>query len=718
MRLPVFPRQISTQIYIGIGGALLLTFSAGLTGMISFEAVGRSQTEITSATIPELTSAFTLARHTSTLLAAGPQIITSDSQAEFERVNGNLEAVHDQIEAELAKFSEVAGGGERIDALRDYISAIDSDIAQLATDQQETLQLDHEIAAFSSQVAILRSDLDDYLAPAIDDQLFYLATGLRGAPGQLQARPEGEYFTQPELSTYRRLAEIQADAEIAGQLLASAFTLTDAATLEPIRERYEAAAERIELGLAGLGNAPVRGYLDPIFGRLDGLALANGGGFDLLERRLRLGGQQAELLARTRITSQILGAEVDGLVKDALALSRVTAEQSRQSILVGRVLLVFISIFAIVGGVLIAYFYVGRVLSRRIGLLSNWMRRLAGGDLEARVILRGQDEIAEMARALEVFRRHALEVQRLNLVEQLAGQLQSKNDELETTLEQLRRAQGQVVAQEKLAALGELTAAVAHEIRNPLNFIKNFSEGSEELIEELTEIVDPEAGQIDQEGRELIIEIAGDLAENLGRIRSHGDRAENIVTNMLRMGRGSGEEMQATDICQLVTLHTKLAYQAARSRNPDLNIDVIEDLDSELGEISLVSQDMGRVLLNLVANACDASYAHWQNGRPTSKSSSEENGAIIRVTAKRENGEAKISIWDNGAGIPADLADKIFNPFFTTKPPDKGTGLGLSISNDIVARRGGTITVESVPGEFTRFLVSIPIEPPAISLAG
>ena len=166
---------------------------------------------------------------------------------------------------------------------------------------------------------------------------------------------------------------------------------------------------------------------------------------------------------------------------------------SEQAISTGRTLLLAISGASIVGALFIIWFFVGKVLVRRLALLSDWMRRMAGGDLEATAPISGRDEVADMAATLEVFRRHALEVQRLNLVEQLAGELQGKNEELEGVLAELHKAQDQIVTREKLAALGELTAGVAHEIKNPLNFVKNFAEASGELIEELKEILETSA---------------------------------------------------------------------------------------------------------------------------------------------------------------------------------------------------------------------------------
>ena len=709
--LPALPRRIATQMYLGIGGALVMTLLAGSVAWISFEVVGRFQTRITENAVPELTAAFDLARISGNLVAVGPRLASADSADQFNLAAEEAAAVRAELDSALAGF---AGQGEDVTRVRELSAAISEEIAQLESDQRQILELNARAALISGQIALLRDQLAGMLGPAIDDQLFYLATGIRDDPA-LSADPDsqvGEYRTQGELNVYRRLTDLQADANIAVQVLASAFILDQAAAVEPLRERFEAAAERIQLGLAGLGDHPIRGLLSPVFGQLQGLALAEAGGFDTMENTLRLTQRQAETMSRSQADAAILGLHVDDLVRAASGDAASASMDASNSIQAGRLMLIAITALAVAGGLLIAWLYVGRVITARIDQLAVWMRRLAGGDLEAREFVAGNDEIAELGETLEVFRRHALEVQRLNLVEELAQQLQENNKELEAAVAELRRAQGQIVAQEKLAALGELTAAVAHEIRNPLNFIKNFSEASEELLEEMGDVTDPESGEIDEEGREIIIEVSEDLEGNLERIRNHCERAENIVTNMLRMGRGSGE-LQATDINHLITLHAKLAFQGARSKDPDLQADLTYQLDEGIGQVMVIPQDMGRVILNLVANACYAVDERWRGGAGgPAPSNGDDAGPRIELSSGRDPENVEIRIRDNGSGIPKDVVDKIFNPFFTTKPTDQGTGLGLSISNDIIVRRGGTMSVESEPGQFTEFTIRIPVDPP------
>ena len=256
------------------------------------------------------------------------------------------------------------------------------------------------------------------------------------------------------------------------------------------------------------------------------------------------------LLANNRAIAKLLIDEVDALVVLAEMGAQEATDASSQAILTGRTLLLAISFVSVGGALLIAWLFVGRVLLRRLQLLSGWMQRMAAGDLDQQVEIGGRDEVADMASALEVFRRSAQEAIRLNLVEELAKELEGKNSELEginarldsqnheleEAIANLTAAQDRIVVQEKLASLGQLTAGVAHEIRNPLNFVKNFSESSEELLNEMRETLEAmQDSQLDQDGKELIQEIFSDLTDNLERIRMHGDRANRIVQDMLLM---------------------------------------------------------------------------------------------------------------------------------------------------------------------------------------
>ena len=703
---------ISTQLYIGMGGAVLLTIAACLVGWFSFNSVGETQSRVNEGSVPELAAAFGVAQYSGILVAAAPRLTSATTAEEFERVAVSIDGAHAAFEEQLAILERGATGIARFERIRTQADSLFFNIEAVKGDRAELFALAQDRQDLESELAELHSRLDNIIVPAIDDQLFYTMTGYRS----LEELPEerSRHFSEEEFAKYRYLAELQSDANTALDLLETASTLSEASLVETLRERFESAESRIHRDLTALQESPLHSEIAPILARLFDLEGGEQSGFDLVERELRLAGRQRDLLELNRDIAINLVTEVDVLVSTAEASAAEATQASAAAILTGRTLLLSITAISIGGALLIAWLFVGRVLLYRLERLSVWMRRMAGGDLEARVDIGGRDEVAEMAAALEVFRLHAIEIQRLNLVEQLAEELQGKNTELEAVLGQLRHAQDQIVAQEKLAALGELTAGVAHEIRNPLNFVKNFSESSGELLAELQEILTEEAVQLSEEQRNLVDEIAKDLSGNLERIRMHGERADRIVHDMLQMGRGSGGR-QPTDINNLLDEHSRLAYHSARATDNEFQLNLKQDFDPNMGEVEVIPQDLGRVFLNMVSNAC---YATDERRRAIAEGGdTEPYEPTIFLTTRRREDSVEVRIKDNGMGIPADIVDKIFNPFFTTKPPDQGTGLGLAMSSDIVRGHGGSIRVESEPGQFTEMIIELPLEPPAIELA-
>lgn len=381
----------------------------------------------------------------------------------------------------------------------------------------------------------------------------------------------------------------------------------------------------------------------------------------------------------------------------ATAVAIETLQQLSDGLLRGLVIGIIIAL--VLAFVMFTFFTAGV----RTVALEVWIRRMGAGDLEYKVEIEGTDELAESARALEELRQRSIKAMQLDLVKELSQDLQEKNEELERVLAELRQTQDQIILRQKLAELGELTAGVAHEIRNPLNFVNNFSEASDELLAELRETIDENATDLDDERLSLISEICEDLAENLQRIRSHGDRANRIVRDMLMLGRGGGQ-VQMVGINDLVREHALLAFHSARALDPNFQLDIEEELDPDAGQVPVISENIGRVILNMVGNAC---YATDEKRRGLAGNSDSYRPTLSLSTA-RKGDTVEIRIRDNGTGIPADVMEKVFNPFFTTKPADKGTGLGLSLSNDIVRQHGGSITPRSEPGEFTEMTISIP----------
>ncbi|MBS1746799.1 MAG: tetratricopeptide repeat protein [Bacteroidetes bacterium] len=280
---------------------------------------------------------------------------------------------------------------------------------------------------------------------------------------------------------------------------------------------------------------------------------------------------------------------------------------------------------------------------------------------------------------------------------------------LEQTLNNLKSTQAQLIQSEKMAGLGELTAGIAHEIQNPLNFVNNFSEVSNELVEELR-IKNYELKVEDPEVKSLL----NDIAQNLEKINHHGKRADSIVKNMLQHSRKSSGQKEPTDINALCDEYLRLSYHGLRAKDKAFNAKFETDFDGSIGKIHVVQQDLGRVILNLVNNAF---YAVNEKKKQNPAGSTEQPyEPTVTVTTKKEAGKVIISVKDNGTGIPATIKNKIFQPFYTTKPSGSGTGLGLSLSYDIVKAHGGELKVESPPpgdagkdGVGTEFIVKIPV---------
>jgi signal transduction histidine kinase len=292
----------------------------------------------------------------------------------------------------------------------------------------------------------------------------------------------------------------------------------------------------------------------------------------------------------------------------------------------------------------------------------------------------------------------------------LFDELRQRTNDLSLSLEDLRTAQDRLVQTEKLASLGQLTAGIAHEIKNPLNFVNNFSAVSAELIDELRDVLKP--ATLENKTREEIDELTLMLKGNLEKVVQHGKRADSIVKNMLLHSReGSGEHRPA-DINAIVEESLNLAYHGARAEKSGFNITLKRDLDPDAGLIDLYPQEITRVFLNLISNGFYAATKRKETGE-------ESFEPTLRASTKNLGNKVEIRIRDNGTGIPREVKEKMFNPFFTTKPAGEGTGLGLSMSHDIVVKQhGGEISVETKPGSFTEFIITLPRKGAAQSQTG
>ncbi|TRZ76614.1 MAG: HAMP domain-containing protein, partial [Bacteroidetes bacterium] len=278
-------------------------------------------------------------------------------------------------------------------------------------------------------------------------------------------------------------------------------------------------------------------------------------------------------------------------------------------------------------------------------------------------------------------------------VDERTSELKAKHQELDTAFNRLKAAQAQLVQSEKMASLGQLTAGIAHEIKNPLNFINNFSELSVELVREIIEDIDKYTASLSEKDAGYLRGILQDIEGNVRKIHDHGKRADSIIRGMLLHSRGKSGEPMPTDINALLAEYVNLGYHGMRATDSSFNIKIESDYDEKLKQVDVIPQDLSRVFLNMINNSCFSTHQK-------KKEFKDAYFPVLKVSTKDLGEKVEIRIWDNGKGMPKAVQEKVFNPFFTTKPAGSGTGLGLSISFDIIVQEHrGQITVDSKEGE-------------------
>ena len=524
------------------------------------------------------------------------------------------------------------------------------------------------------------------------------------------------------LTNARRIPALEAQALVVQE---AAYDLVDVidglafnrtAMLEAIdavaalRVRMEAIPADTETSVEGLRllgralRAEEQAELDRMWG--DFLALSQGGlepeiveigggdgVFAVRGQQLALRDQERTLSASFWEASAGLGTVSATLLEGARVHSNEALGLSVQSFDQGRVLLAVISIVSVIAATLTAWLWVGNAIVRRLSRISERMRNMARGDLETPVPEVGRDEIGQLADALEHFRQQALEVRRLNLVEKLYGELQEANAELQ-------RMQARLVAQEKLAALGELVSGVAHEISNPLNFVKNFSEGSLDLYGELAEMLQNYRDRMSDADASLLDELSDELTSSLNRVSYNGGRALAIVERMRGLNVEAGT-LVPTNLNDALTEAASTGSNVYMSEWEDFKVDLVFDLDSDIGEIPLVERDFAEAVVNLVSNACYAMHQKqaWDG---------QEFHPRLTVSTRLTEDTVDVKVRDNGTGIEDEMVGRIFNPFFTTREGTMGAGLGLPIAADVARRLGGELVVDTVYGEYAEFTMHLP----------
>ncbi len=511
-------------------------------------------------------------------------------------------------------------------------------------------------------------------AQAVSDAAYDLAEDIDGLDANGRELADAYEAGDALQTRLGGLVVVGGDSEAAVAVLERALQAGDGGELDGLWDEFSALYDRgIDQALGDLGGGT--------------------GVFFVRRQQLALEEAQGRLASSFAGSSAALEATVSALTSEASAYSSESLEEAVGSFDEGRTLLTAISVISVVAATLAAWLWVGNRMVRRLSRMSERMRGMAGGDLETPVPEVGGDEIGELAGALEVFRQQALEVQRLNLVEQLYTELRETNAELE-------RTQARLVAQQKLAALGELVSGVAHEIRNPLNFVNNFSEGALELHSELSEMLTTYRDKMSDADSALLDDISQELTTNLNRVLSNGGRALAIVERMRGLGVTGGDPAME-DLNRVVEAAVQVGCNTFIAEYPEFSVAQEYDLDPGIGQVSLVERDFTEAVLNLVSNAC---FAMRQKGETAGPGYQPRLALSTRVA----NGEVEVRVRDNGTGISEEVMGQIFNPFFSTREGAAGAGLGLPIAADVARRLGGDLSVDSAPGEYTEFTMTLP----------
>ena len=534
---------------------------------------------------------------------------------------------------------------ESLDRLASALGAV-SGVGSLAADARAVNDAAHDLVVVIDNLAVNREALSDANAVAAD----------------LRARLAG-------------LSPDDESSVMALSVLKQALLAADEAVLAQLWDEYA------KLHASGV---------HPSVAALSG----DQGVFAVRGQQLALWERIANLTTSFDDASAALGGSVSGLLAASRAQSADTLGLAGSSFDQGRLLLTVISVISVVVATLAAWLWVGNGMVRRLSRLSQRMRRMADGDLETPVPEAGRDEIGELVDALEVFRQQALEVQRLNLVEKLYEELRVANAELQ-------RMQARLVAQEKLAALGELVSGVAHEISNPLNFVNNFSEGSLELYSELTEMLDVYRDKMSEDDSALLDDINQELTDSMNRVLSNGGRALAIVERMRGLGVVGGDPV-LTDLNSALRQAVRSGCTAFAAEWDDFSVEPVFDLDAAVGDVPLVARDFDEAILSLVSNAC---YAM----RLKQEDLGDDYEPVLAVSSRLvDDNIVEVRVRDNGPGIADDVVGRIFNPFFSTRDGAMGAGLGLPIAADVARRLGGDLSVDTEYGEYAEFTLSMP----------
>jgi signal transduction histidine kinase len=707
MRLP---RGLRGRLFLAFAGISSFAILAAVAGLVAFVVARRALDDMTATRLPETLGAMEMMRHSERLVATGPALLNAANADAILAVAATKNAQLLSIRRELAQLKARDDESPMVREIEDAIEGLATNLGEI-----ETAAMRRDEAA-SQRNAILRNafSASQQFAKIWSvrfEDLQKKVVELQRATAARQVDSGKSAATIDKLDETMQailpLDQLQRRTSDSFQLLVGGAETTDPDELARLKGASEKVMRDIDGLLSGV-DLDISTALLPAIKLLHESALGPGGLFAVRENELQATAESRRLIAENARLSSRVSDAADAFV----AISRRQMEAAARGAVAvqneGSAALAIIVGLSLISSVLIVWLYVGRNIVSRLTGIGAGMAGIAAGRRDVVVDTAGVDEIAAMGRTVEIFRQHAIErdallVERAEAAVRLEGLVEERTVELQRRYGELQAAQANLIQAEKMASLGQLTAGIAHEIKNPLNFVNNFASLSVELLGELKETTETAVAALDDEKRAEVHETMELLTGNLEKIAEHGRRADNIVKSMLEHSRGVSGARREVDVNALVDEALNLAYHGARAQDQGFNITLERAFDPGLAQIELAPQEMTRVFLNLFGNGF---YAANKRVR-------ENCGGSFRPTlavTTREGGDAvEIRVRDNGAGIPPDIRGKLFQPFFTTKPTGEGTGLGLSISYDIVTQQhGGTITVHSEPGEFTEFTVRLP----------
>ena len=736
-----FRWTISTQMYLVLAVFVVLIFTACFLGWRQIRGMNDIQRRVNGESIPKLTLATTMGQESVALTDISGRLVSAASQKEVDEVETIIERHAENLSWALKSLGEIDGGGQELSSqLEEHSQNLIGNLKDLEESVEKSIGTREQLNGLLSRALEEARAMEKLLTAEIDDHTFLIYTGWESFEDKTQQSrltPDAGSFmafmrqnagnrrlvtrtlrqNRTHLDYYRGLLSFETEGQAMLNILNQAMQLSDADFIQPLRERFLGALESVTQSMILIPENDFKKRVVQAIESIKAIGVGLGGDgegglFHLLEEFFQEKKLQQNYLGRNQEIVGELAARVEGIIGDIQEEGNRTSRTFEEAIARNYRDFIVLTLVSILLAIFVGYAIVYRYLIGRIKRLSAAVLTMAQGNLQIDLKLQGNDEITDMGNALEVFRRYAVEAQRLDLAEKLAGELQDKNGELEKTIGKLQQAQERIVAQEKLASLGQLTSGIAHEIKNPLNFINNFSKISRELIGDIQEEIKETGEKLTEEAKLIIEETLEMLTNNLEKIHFHGERTNDIVKGMLQHSRGDAEDFkERVRISRFLDSAINLAYQGKRTANSDFNVDIQKNYGEGLEncELEVNPQEISRVVLNIVTNACDAIEDKTAG---LSKEQREAYGPFIRIElvmveiAGKEM--VRITITDNGPGIPSEIIEKVFNPFFTTKPTNKGTGLGLSLSHDIILKHEGNLRVESEPGN-TVFTIELPL---------